>query len=185
MIGANTVTGSRRLVAFGWQKFEGSKRTSEICLVDRTNGTILNRIPIASAITLAFSHDGNKLAVLGNGSLGQLDLTDPSPSFRPLFGGTNPVGGDMGDAHLVWSHDDRRLIVSNSLRPIEVYDASSGSLLAWMAMYGSGKWLAVGTDGTIDGSPNGVPVVLEYRDGRWTKSERRASFFMRLLGSTK
>jgi hypothetical protein len=169
-------------VAFAWDDYAGAPgHRHETCVVDLSTRKPVARLATSFVSDTALSADGSRLALMGFGTLAIVDLNDPAGTIHRLQGGTNPVGGDMADGSLRWTRDGRRLIVVNSLRPLQVYDSRTHALLATMRVFADDTWLAVRSDGAVDGSPGRVGQARVFGNGKWVIPKRSRPFFLDLI----
>ncbi|HWD41255.1 MAG TPA: hypothetical protein VG944_20595 [Fimbriimonas sp.] len=176
-----TLSASRDWFAFSQEDYSNPQRSRQmLCIGKAGAGEILFRIQTSGVYQTRFSPDGNRLAVFGD-SLGIVDLTQPEPTFLPLFTQTNPFGGDMSDAHILWIDNGRRLLIANSLRPIQLVDAGSRQLLASLGLFDGNTWLALGADGQVDGSPSRMNLARVWTGDHWALPVRKPGFFFELM----
>lgn len=173
---STTVDANDAWVAFEWEN--SADRKVELCLAKAATGEIVHRIPCSMVYTTKFSPDGRMLAALTTDGVEIVDVSVAHPTLRRLSEGTNPLDGNLSDPRLFWTPSGK-LVVTGSLRPMQIYDPISGTLLATQRFYGDGRWLAVRSDGAFDG--NATADVRIWRDEQWVASKKRERFFLDLL----
>jgi len=156
-------------------------RKNELHILRLSDGKEIVKLPCHDAYGMTFSPDGKRLALMGFTILGVVDLTEANSTLRRFNSPSNPVSGNLDDVNLGWSKDSRYLIASNSLRPIQIYDAFTRDLVATMRIFEDGTWLATRGDGAVDGSPSRLGMAYVWQNDGWVAASRQQPFMMSLL----
>lgn len=157
------------------------KRKTELRILRLSDGAEVVKLPCPDAYAMAFSPDGKRLAIIGYTVLAVVDLSEANSRLQRFNSPSNPLTGNLDDVTLKWSKDSRYFMVSNSVRPIQVYDASTRDLVATMRVFEDGTWLATRADGAVDGSKGRLDMAHVWQNDKWVTASRRQPFLMSLL----
>lgn len=130
---------------------------------DAATGAALHHIervrPFSSAHSfykierLAFSPDGQRLAVLGGGEATVVDLV----AKRQMF----TMAGQAGLSDLDWSSDGRFIVTASFDGTTRLWDGSTGEPLVSLVSFAEGgDWLTITPDGLFDGTPEAWGKIL-------------------------